>query len=171
MFAAAATPQELCEYANDPTRDRDTRCRAIFALFASYVRPGFTSQQMRSAFPDKKWLSECSVSNIGATGGGSLPIYDPHDYTPYLLRLFPDKTGWSDWLICFNLRDSDEHGSRTSEEALEFLAGTHPDKRLKLLEFAFYYPLCGTSDNPVTEINIIERFQGHRVGLKVFPYK
>jgi len=171
MFAAAVTPQEVCEYANDPTRDRDTRCRAIFELFASYVRPGFTSQQMQSAIPESKWLSECAVSNDGAAGGGSLPIYSPNGYTPFLLRLFPDKTGKSDWLISFNLRNADEQGDRTTEEALEFLAGTHPDKRLKLLEFAFIYPLCGTSDHPGTDINIIERFQGQRVGLKVFPYR
>jgi hypothetical protein len=169
LFTVASTPQEVCKYANDSTRDRSMRCRAVFQLFASFVKPGFTSQQMRSAIPDNKWLSECSVSPCGAAGGGSLPIYNPIGYTPFLLRPFPDKTGWSDWCICFNLRNALGQGDRTPEEALAFLAGTHTDKRLKLMEFAFYYPICGASDNPATEVDIIERFQGQRVGLKVPP--
>jgi hypothetical protein len=122
---------------------------------------------MRSAISDTKWLNECSVSPCGAAGGGSLPIYSPNDCTPFLLRLFPDKTGWSDWCICFNLRNAVGQGDRTPKEALAFLAGTYPDKRLKLVEFALYYPICGASDNPATEVDIIERFQGQKVGLKV----
>ena len=91
-----------------------------------------------------------------------MEIYSSIGSSPFILRLFPDSTGWSDWVIIFGLP-----GARTREEALAFLSGTHPDKRLKLGEFAIRYPICGSRESPATEVSVVERFTGERVGLKL----
>lgn len=168
-FAGNTPAEALCQVANDPTLDRRLRCVAIARLFASFVKPGFTSEQMRHAIPDKRWLSACSVYPCGAAGGGSLPIYNRRDCSPFILRLFPDATGWSDWVIIFNLPEPDAplHGARSSEEALAFFSGTHPDKRLKLVEFVIEYPVCGSSDTPTKEVSVVERFTKKGVGLRL----
>ena len=91
-----------------------------------------------------------------------MEIFSSIGGSPFILRLFPDAAGWSDWVIIFDLP-----GARTREEALAFLSGTHPDKRLKLGEFAICYPICGSRESPVTEVIVVERFTGKRVGLKL----
>ena len=157
----------LCEWANDPARDPEVRASAVATLFANFVKPGFSSEQMRSAIPDNRWLQVCSVLGCGGTGGGSLPIYCQSGTSPFILRLFPDATGWSDWAIIFNLPDDELHGARTSKQGLAFLSGREQDKRVKLLEFAMWYPICGSRASPTTQVYLNERFTGKRVGVKL----
>ena len=168
-FAVDVPAAVLCQNANNQALDRRTRCEAVARLFANFVKPGSTSEQMLRAIPDKRWLSVCSVYPYGASGGGSLPVYNGFDYAPFILRLFPDSTGWSDWVIVFNLPEpvAPLHGSLSSEEALAFLSGTHPDKRLKLVDFVIQYPICGNSNSPTTEAMVAERFTEKGVGLRL----
>jgi hypothetical protein len=169
-FALTVSTKEsaagLCEWANDPARDPEERARSVATLFASFVKPGFSSEQMRSAIPDNRWLQACSVSECGASGGGGLLIYRQTGMSPFILRLFPDATGWSDWVIIFNLPDDDwPHGVRRSEQALAFLSGKEQDKRVRLSEFAIWYPICGSRASPTTQVYLTERFAGKRVGV------
>jgi hypothetical protein len=161
------TPAEvLCRRANDATQDRRTRCEAVACLFASYVKPGFTAEQMRSAIPDNRWLSVCSVENDRARGGGGWLIhFSRGDECPYVLRLFPLSDGWSDWIISFSLPNLPSGGdARTVEEALAFLSGTDPDKQVTLGEFAIWFPISGSSDIPTTQQYSEERFTNKGVG-------
>jgi hypothetical protein len=162
------TPAEvLCRRANDATLDRRTRCEAVACLFASYVKPGFTAEQMRSAIPDNRWLSVCSVVNDGARGGGGWLIHFSRDECPFLLRLFPLSDGWSDWIISFGLPNLPSGGGvRTGEKALAFLSGTEPDKQVALGEFAIWFPISGSSDSPTTQRYSEERFTRKGVGSK-----
>ncbi len=80
------------------------------------------------------------------------------------LKLFPDETGWSPWVIDFVLPDDPLNGGWTDEEGRAFLAGTYPDKRLRLAEFAIYYPRCDASDK-ANYTMIVERFTKRGVGL------
>jgi hypothetical protein len=59
----------------------------------------------------------------------------------FVLYVFPDSRGVSDWIIYFTTSRIE---ARTTEEerqkVLGFLKGTLPDKRIRLREFALCYP-------------------------------
>jgi hypothetical protein len=45
--------------ANNESKSRDERCLGAAMLFGGYVRPGFTTDDMRVAMPDPRWLRSC----------------------------------------------------------------------------------------------------------------
>jgi hypothetical protein len=164
-FAAFAMLSAEYQWANDPAQARVVRARAVAQVFSRIIEPGFSTEQMRSALPDARWLKECSIMPYDAAGGGSSPILSHNGWSNFILRLFPDASGWSDWCIIFQIPYRESQGPRTPEEALAFLSGAHPDKRLRLGEFAVWYPLCGSRENPLSEGYVTQRFTGKRVGI------
>jgi hypothetical protein len=169
-FAGKMSAERACEWANNPALDPEVRASAVAILFANFVKPGFSSEQMRPAIPDNRWLQACSVSDCSASGGGGQLIYHQTGTSFFELRLFPDATGWSDWVINFNLSGSDwPGGAVTSEQALAFLSGKEQNKRVRLLEFAIWYPICGSRASPTTQVYLWERFTGKRVGV-ILPF-
>jgi len=148
--------------ADDPALSRHERGKALFELFASYVKPGFTSEQMRATLPDTRWLEACSLVRIGAVGGAIDVEWSSGDI--FCLRLCPDNEGWSDWVIDFSLTDARGFSAR-ADEALAFLQGTLTNKQVRLAEFNLFYPI----GPPIQQgnISLSERFTAKGVGLKV----
>src|SRR5688572_6505858 len=96
-LAAPLTAEEL--EAMDATAVRPLRRKLIAQLFATYVKPGFTSQQMRTALRDTWWLNSCKIHLIGAIAGAHPPVYYGDEHTdPFIMYVFPDETGWSPWV-------------------------------------------------------------------------
>jgi hypothetical protein len=163
-LAVTVPAKDLIQIANDSGADRDLRRRSVAELFATYIKPGMTSQEIHAALPNTRWLADCRLYNSTASGGGGSLCYRSIEQSLFTLMLFPDDTGWSPWVIDFAVPDDSLPRGETEEEARAILAGTHPDKRLRLGEFCIYYPLCNMSDKAnVTSVS--ERFTARRVGL------
>ena len=158
------SPQILCAEASDSTLDRRSRCWSVSQLFASYVRPGFSSQQMHAALPDAKWLEDCSLERIIGVGGAV--DFDWVSGAAFRLRLFPDNNGWSNWVIDFTLTHEEGY-SRGNEDALAFLKGTLTNKQVRLAEFDLFYPIEPSVEGGA--ISLSERFTPRGVGLQVHP--
>ena len=154
-------PQFWGGEASDPKRSPEDRAHAVFALFATYVRPGFTSHQMRAALPDTRWLEACSLVKIMG-GSGQIDI-DWWSGTAFCLRVCPDEKGWSAWVITFTLTNQSTGPSLTSDDALAFIKGTHTNKQIRLAEFNLSYP----RDPRLAPTYFSERFTKKGVGLKV----
>jgi hypothetical protein len=159
------TPEYWCAEANNKGRTREHRCLAATILFAYYARLGMNTDDMRKVIPDPRWLDECRLVGPYMGGTGYLPLFLQKDACPYRLVLFPDKTGSidSDWSVWFNLTCSTYH-ARSTNEALAFLKGAHPEASVTLLEFALSYPFPGSRFN-----SIEERHSPRGVGIKIWP--
>jgi hypothetical protein len=163
LFSSRTPPEHLCLMASDQAIQWTSRCSAVSALFASYVPPGSTAQHMRSALPDTRWLSACSLEPAGALGG-QIPVLALGRQSTFLLRLFPDEKGYSAWVVYLVLA----HPSNTplkSEDVLAFLKGAVSDTRITISEFAICYPGCGRGTS--TEVIVSERFTRRGVGLSL----
>jgi hypothetical protein len=123
--------------ANDRKADRQTRCRAIFALFANRVRNGMTAAQIHTALMDPNWLGDINLYGVYALGGMVPVNISAPQSTVFCLHLFPDKKGWSEWVIYFRL-----HGKSglTRRQGLSFLQSTLKDKNIRLAEYALCFP-------------------------------
>ena len=159
-----ASPQRLCAEASDSALDRRSRCLSVFQLFASYVRPNFSSQQTHTALPDTKWLEDCSLERIMGVGGAV--DFDWSSGAAFRLRLFPDTNGWSGWTIDFTLTP-EEAISLGNDDALAFLKGTLTNKQVRLAEFDLYYPIEPSVEGGA--VSLSERFTSKGVGLAVHP--
>ncbi len=150
------SPQNLNDEASEPKVERALRCQDIFYLFGAYIRPGYSSKQIGEVMRGAKWLDEARLDPVGGLGGW-VPIFAGRNDTMFVLYVFPDNRGVSDWSIYFTLSQFE---SRTVEEerrkVLVFFKGTLPDKGVRLREFALCYPQCK-----------IERFTKRGVGLMV----
>jgi len=164
-LAVTVSAKDLCQRANDSAVNRDLRRGTVGELFATYVKPGMTSQEIHAALLNTGWLADCRLYNSTASGGMSA-CYNSVDQSLFTLKLFPDETGWSPWVINFILPNDPLRGGRTDEECRAFLAGTHPDKRLRLAEFAITYPLCNENDEANVR-SLWERFTTRGVGLVI----
>jgi hypothetical protein len=129
----------LIARANDASVSDRYRALAAFRLFATYVRPGQSAADVHRILPDAHWLRTARVFPLGAGSG-----YSPVEFTPadsaFVVLLFPDKDGQSDWRICLVLSGHPPHGPAPAEEALGFLEGDptlRSDARLK--EFALSF--------------------------------
>jgi len=154
----------LCREANDSTVERELRCLAVGRLFANYIKPGFTSEEMHTALYDPRWLDACRLAQSTASGGWN-PLSSVGGRSLFSLALFPDDTGWSPWVVWFSLPNS-RHGGRTVEEGRAFLTGTHPDKRLKLAEFAIDHRLSHQVEK-AGGIWLLERIANRGVGIMI----
>jgi hypothetical protein len=164
-LTVSAPATALCRDANDPAVKREFRRLAAAQLFATYVKPGFTSKELHAALFDTDWLDACRLFQSTASGG-QRPCYVSIGQSLFMLMLFPDDTGWSPWVIWFVLPNDPLHGARTDEEGRAFLTGNHPDKRLRLTEFAIDYPLCNEG-NKAGGPRVLERFTKRGVGLQI----
>ncbi len=145
-----------CANAGEALAFREDRACAIFTLFARYIRPGASAEQVHRALANTNWMGDIDLAAITGLGGW-IPI-DWKD-SVFSLELFPVKHYREDggrWVIYLRLSGS----SRPSEEALAFLRGDGglPGEP-KLEEFALCFP-----SRP--EQNRIERFT--RRGLHVY---
>jgi hypothetical protein len=125
--------------ANDASVPDTHRALAAFRLFATYIRPGQSAAEAHKALPDANWLRSAKVFSTGA-GSGYAPVKWTSADSPFVILLFPDKDGQSDWRICFVLSGHPPHGPAPAEEALKFLEGDpklRSDARLK--EFALSF--------------------------------
>ena len=166
-LAVTVSAKDLCQRANDSAVNRNLRRGTVAELFATYVKPGMTSQEIHAALLNTQWLADCRLYNSTASGGMSA-CYHSAEQTLFTLELFPDDTGWSPWGIVFVLPNDPDplRGGRTDEEGRAFLAGTHPDKRLRIAEFAIIYPLCNETDKANVTL-LWERFTTRGVGLVI----
>ncbi len=157
-----------CKIANDESRKREARCLAAGIVFGGFVRAGFTSEMMRKAIPDPRWLKRCTLGANVAVGGGW--PYSISSGTHFYLFLFPDKDELRDWSIYFTLSTGTRDGFVSNEDAAKFLNGTLADKRVQIEEFIMSYPLPGVPPLPAT-IGNVEEMHNHRgVGVKVVPH-
>jgi len=133
----AATIAEHNKWANDPTAARMTRGLAIFRLFGGCLQPGASATRVHEVLQDPRWLNETSLEEIGAMAGALPEELLDAEGGMFCLRLFPDKSGWSDWVIYFALAGEPLHGW---EEALAFLKGDPGAKDIRLSAFALCLP-------------------------------
>ena len=156
---------DLYERATAADATPTVRSLFICKIFATYIKPGFTSAQIRAVLPDPRWLKDCEIRSIGGVGG-AIDVYSPNGTSPYLLVLFPDRNGSSDWVISMVLPD--RHGHLTLEDARTFLEGSNPETGLRITEFAISYPLSQREEKPPGP-RLTERFTKRGVGLIVTP--
>jgi len=156
--------ESWCEIANDQSRRRQARSAAGGLLFAAYVQAGFTSEMMRKAIPDPRWLKSCTVY-LNEIVGGRWP-YCVSSGSHFTLLLFPDKNaqGYDCWRIDFTLSRGTPRDFLVSyEEAVDFLNGTLADKSVEIEEFIMMYPLPGT-------LGYVEEMHNRRgVGVFIYP--
>jgi hypothetical protein len=163
-LAGTSSPIELSTLANDAASAKTERCRAVAQLIGTHIKPGFGSQAIGAVLVNPKWLDECVMRPAGSSGGQHA-TYSPVGTARYNLALFADEKGWSAWNIELVVTDGPK-GALTLEEVRSFLLGRHPDKALKLIEFAIIYPL-GSESNVLETPLAIERFTPRGVGLQL----
>jgi hypothetical protein len=143
--------QSLNESANDPSRSRTERAKAIFALFANHIKVGDCPAEVHKALIRTDWMSDSRLEDVGAIGGW-VPLELDNDDPRYRLLLFPNKKGKSEWRIYFRIsgpRDEDYIGRLEDyiKDGREFLMGrTTLPGNPRLMEFA----LCGPGDFEIT---------------------
>lgn len=141
---------------------------------------------MKAVVPDGRWLEACKVE-AGANdiiGGGLVLLYRGAHYR---LVLFPDEAGRSEWSVWFTLSsdpadqprwrtEQANHrdqvsGAGSAEEALAFLRGAHPDKKLKVTEVVLMYPhRFQTGPEAFQDLGMIfERHTVRGVGIDITP--
>jgi hypothetical protein len=117
------------------------------------VRSGFSSSDIAKVLGDTQWLNRGDVSNAGGVGGKPVLMPMGREYE-FCIRLFPNETGWSEWVIYFTLSSPPSRKWGMDDE-WGFLRGTLPDRQVRLQEFALCYPF-----------GKIERFTKHKVGVQ-----
>lgn len=123
--------------ANDPKGDRKTRALAIFALFAQKVKTGMTSAQVHAALMSPTWLGDVNLYGVYALGGLVPVDIAAPESTVFCVHLFPNKKGWSPWVIYFRLNGK---SGLTKKQGLAFLKGTLSDESIRLAEYALCFP-------------------------------
>lgn len=159
----AGTPESWCQEANDKLLKPEKRRMAAALLFGGWVQPGFTTEKIRTAIPDPRWLDECSLNGIALVGGRWPFLFEGSHFG---LDLFPDDKEIVGWTIEFTLPfRPNSRAARSVEEAAAFLRGTHPDKSLQIREFIMMYPLPGRDVG-----GYVEEAHGPKgVGIRIFP--
>jgi hypothetical protein len=155
--------QDWCRDANDASIKGDWRYVSAAMLFAGYAEPGFDTLNMRSSIPDPRWLDNCKIGGPMVIWTGDVPLL--FEGSRFVLSLFPDDKGHSQWSIYFTLSSPPGlESTRTIEEALSFLKGTHPDRSVRITEFVIFYPLPGCPFGSVKE-----RHSPKGVGVMIEP--
>src|SRR5262249_16228351 len=113
-------PADLHRVADNASLDRAKRAEAIFSLFANYLRLPQGAADVGESLKAEKWLNEASLQGVYVLGGW-VPVEMTFEDTVFCLRLFPNKAGWSDWVIYFRLSGG---SGRTEDEGRAFLRGT-----------------------------------------------
>jgi len=92
------SPAALNAVADDASQSGSRRASAIFRLFANHVHPGQSATETHDVLGSPAWMRAAKISAIGAFSG-----YAPVDFAPgnsqFIIHLFPDEQGRSDWCI------------------------------------------------------------------------
>ena len=131
----AAMPA-LNALANNPTTNRAERARAVFTLFANYIKSGQTAEDVHRVLTDTTWLESAHVDGVYMLAGW-IPVEIGSGGTVFCVHLFADKKGLSDWVIYFRISGSSDW---REEDASAFLRGKSLVGNPKLIEFALCFP-------------------------------
>jgi len=143
-----ATTADLNRIANDGSAIREKRAEAIFSLFANHVKIPGTASEVGKVFGSEKWMKDASLTQVTYIGG-YVPLELNLEDAIFCLGLFPDKDGWSDWVIYFRLSGG---VTPSADETGAFLRGAAAVRGSpKLVEFALCYPLVGEKSLARTE--------------------
>ena len=108
-------------------------------MFARHIKVGYGPSDVRKVLIRTDWLSDARVDAVVGVGGW-IPIDLDNDDAVYCLWLFPDKKGWSEWVIYFRLSGPHELTGRSEDygkDGREFLKGNdNLPGNPKLMEFA-----------------------------------
>jgi hypothetical protein len=132
--------ERLRAIAEDKSAERRTRAKAVFSLFANYLWPPKDSSNVGAVLGTAPWLTESRLDPIQGVGG-LVPLETIFDGTAFVLRLFSDKNGWSDWVIYLRLSGAD---AQSAVDGKSFLSGSATKPRSSMLmEFALCFPPQG----------------------------
>src|SRR5262245_26124152 len=134
---STTAPADLHKVVNNALLSREKRAEAIFSLFANHVKVPERAAAVGKVLSAETWLRHASVDGVYAIGGW-VPVEVTFEDTIFCLRLFPDKEGWSEWVIYFRLSGG---SGRTADDAVRFLRGAEDlNGGPRLLEFALCFP-------------------------------
>ena len=143
--------------AEDKQFDRAVRAKAVFSLFANYLRPPKDGRSIAAVVGAAPWLAESRLDGIHGVGG-LIPLETIFDGTPFVLALFPNKQGVSDWTVYLRLSGAD----MSAADAKAFLSGNvTKGADSTLIEFSLCFPPDGKA-----RIGRVEHFTAK--GLSVF---
>ena len=149
----ASSIRALNERANDPCLTQEQRMHAVFELFHTYIKPGFTSREVHAVLTDTRWLNKSKI-HLFTVLAGEIPIELTDKDSTYSLVLFPasDK---DNWVVYFRLSGG---SMRPESQALGFLKGEMDfGDNVRVVEFALW------------NRKSLERFGSHnRPEVKVF---
>jgi len=149
---------DLQRIAKDSTAAREKRAEAIFSLLANHTKLPQDASSLGKLLNGKNWLHNTNLYGVYGLGGW-IPVDLAFKDTVFCLHLFPDKKGWSDWVIYFRLSGG---SGRSAEDGRAFLLGTENLKgRPSLVEFALCFPATGEDAS-----RRIERFS--EKGIQVY---
>jgi hypothetical protein len=157
------SPEKLNALANDTSMPDRYRALAAFRLFATHVRLGLSPAEVHKVLGNVNWLRTAKVFSLGAGTGYSPVEFTPSD-SPFVILLFPDKDGQSDWRICLVLSGHPLHSQAPADEPLRFLEGDptlRSNARLKEFALSFVGGIPGYTART-------ERFSQR--GLEVYDY-
>jgi hypothetical protein len=123
--------------ANDPAKNQEDRARAIFVLFARFVRPGCSSAEIHRVLTNVSWLRDADVYAVRYFAGWG-PIMGSLDDTIFEVRPFPGAFDLrpSQWCVAFSLS-----GDLREGDAMAFLKGDPSvASPIRMREFALCYP-------------------------------
>jgi hypothetical protein len=143
--------------ADDATSSREARARAIFSLFATYLRPPLGGRAVAALLAPARWLGESRLEGVYSLGGW-IPVEMGLDSTAFCLRLFPDHRGRSEWVIYFRLSGGKDQSAEAAQAFLQKGVGVGA----ALMEFALCFPPVGKQ-----RMGRIERFTAQ--GIAVVP--
>jgi len=124
--------------ANDASTNRTVRAKAIFTLFANYVKAGCSAEDIKRVLTDTRWLKKSHVEAIQNLDGW-IPLGFTGHETWVCIELFPLKWDppYDQWLIYFSMTGR----GRSDQEAWAFLRGdTTLADSPKMIEFALCFP-------------------------------
>jgi hypothetical protein len=143
VLTSAESIAALNTIANNLGNHRAERARAVFKLFANYIKPGQTAAEVHKVLTDTAWLQDTNLHGVYDIAGW-VPVELTTEDTVFGLKLFSEATdsNLGPWMIWFRLTGHD----RTEKEACAFLRG---DMTLvgkpQIVEFA----LCFPSERPL----------------------
>ena len=157
------TAATLKAIANDESLPARYRALAVFRLFANHLHPGESSAEVHDALANSSWLQNAKIFGTG-TGSGWAPVEWTLGDSPFVIVLFPDKHGQSDWLIWLVISGHPPNVPYREKELLKFFEGDlalQAEPKLKEFALCFTGGIYGYTTRS-------ERFSLQ--GIYVYPY-
>jgi hypothetical protein len=118
---------------SDMKVDNETRCRAIFSLFAHHVHYGTDRAAFSGLFPDKSWVDLSNVEIVMVEGGKSA-LQGGRNCTHVVIFPF-SKNGLRRWSIHLCLEGQDDE-----QAAGNFLKNSGASNFTRIKNFSLVYP-------------------------------